>query len=150
MKELWSRPSHGIRTQWSVSGVAALPAAHSDVNPRHWRHDTICSCHDTELPLWAATVVWCSSLNLYIPPPRNTFQIYTTVVHVIALTQRNFVRIVWRVSMRSGNPTQTHVYRSRPILCLIFHILQLYNKKLRGLSPRANYADRAIAACRRS
>jgi hypothetical protein len=36
------------------------------------------------------------------------------------------------------------------VKCLSFILYQTNKNKLRGLSPQANYTDRATAACRRS
>jgi hypothetical protein len=48
-------------------------------------------------------------------------------------------------------PDVPEVALSKQITFLTFYLLlYIYIYKLRGLSPRANYTDRATAACRRS
>jgi hypothetical protein len=53
---------------------------------------------------------------------------------------------------------QTNLHKTSTVNCLLTYVasvehsfcFQMQKTKLRGLSPRANYTDRAIAACRRS
>ena len=75
-------------------------------------------------------------------PSQDTFQPYTGIYRILVISTWRSVSHLWNHCQGYSQPPQ---YRT-----LLYTLLKQKKLKTRGLSPRANYTDRAAAAGRRS
>jgi hypothetical protein len=122
----------------------------------HSREPDISTDHDL-IVLCAWFLLRCGCT--YLPPGLTTTGACSVdeIHNIFLLTHMNVKRVLFLgkelvFSQHIGNPlVSLHMkFGARLHLHNIYGIFSWTNKKLSGLSPRANYTDQATAACRRS